>query len=142
MVHFLFFVDQSTREVDAVYCISPYGITVRRGSDWHHTTIESSSIFNRQESIVYELDWDKVPVPEGEVDFLDPEALQLYDKGGLTENTLKNYANPIYSGTGQKDYEAAVLSLYVGDLGEKLFKSYGWVPFSVGDESKNDDDVK
>lgn len=142
MIHFLFFVEPSSQEVDAVYCISPFGITVRHNSDWHYTALETSNILNRQESTIYELDWGKVPVLEEAVDEFDPEALVLFDQGGLTEDVLKNYANPIYSGTGQKDYESALLPLYVGDIRKALFDSYGWTPSSRPSDHENDEDAK
>lgn len=102
LISFLFFVEPESEKIDAVYAFSPYGMTVRRDSDWFGTTRAESGINDKTGHIVYTLDWDKVPVPDGEVDFLDPEALQLYDRGELTLETLKEYADLMYDGTSQE----------------------------------------
>jgi hypothetical protein len=98
IVSFLFYVDPETELVDGVYAFSPFGMTMRQDSKWVGVNRRDSGIDDKIFHRFYTLDWDKVPVIEEEVDFYDPEALQLFDKGGLTEEVLKNYATLQYNG--------------------------------------------
>jgi hypothetical protein len=99
LVNFLFYVDPDTETVDGLYGFSPFGMVVRRDSDWFGINRKDSGIDQKTGHRFYTLDWDKVPMPEDDVDIYDPEAVKLYDKGGLTEEVLKNYATLAYDGT-------------------------------------------
>jgi hypothetical protein len=99
LVNFLFYVDPETELVDGLYGFSPFGMVVRRDSDWFGTSRKESGIDEKTGHKFYTLDWDKVPTPEDDVEIYDPEAVKLYDKGGLTEEVLKNYATLAYDGT-------------------------------------------
>ena len=45
------------------------------------------------------MDWDKVPRLESDVEEFDPEAVKLFDQGGMTEEVLKKYATLGCDGT-------------------------------------------
>jgi len=99
LVNFLFYVDPKTGLVDAVYAFSPFGMTVRENSDWVGVNRPESGIDDRVGQRFYTMDWDKVPTLEGDEEVFDPEAVKLYDQGGMTEEVLKNYATLAYDGT-------------------------------------------
>jgi hypothetical protein len=99
LVNFLFYVDPETNLVDGLYGFSPFGMVVRRDSDWFGISRKDSDIDQKTGHRFYTLDWDKVPLPDDNVDIYDPEAVLLYDKGGLTEKVLKDYATLAYDGT-------------------------------------------
>jgi hypothetical protein len=105
IVDFLFYVNPETNIVDGVYAFSPFGMTMRQDSKWEATTREESGINEKVGHKFYVLDWKKVPAPKEDVEVYDPEALQLYDKGGLTEDVLKDYAILAYDGTGGNESE-------------------------------------
>ena len=103
IVTFLFYVDPATEFVDAVYAFSPFGMTMRINADWVGVTRTESRINDRIGHRFYVMDWDKVPIPEVDVEFFDPEAVKLFDRGGMTEEVLRKYATLAYDGTVPED---------------------------------------
>ena len=99
LVNFLFYVDPQTELVDAVYAFSPFGMSVRKNSDWVGVNRPQSGIDDRVGHRFYTMDWDKVPRIESAVEEFDPEAVKLFDQGGMTEEVLKEYATLAYDGT-------------------------------------------
>jgi hypothetical protein len=99
LVNFIFYVDPETELVDGVYSFSPFGMGVRQDSDWVSTDRKRSKIDEKIGHRFYILDWDKVEMPAEDAEDFDPEILQMYDKGGLTEDTIKEYAILAYDGT-------------------------------------------
>ena len=103
MVNFLFYVDPATELVDAVYAFSPFGMTMRIDADWVAVTRPESGINDRIGHRFYVMDWDKVPAPKADAVSFDPDALKLFDQGGMTEEVLRSYASLAYDGTVPED---------------------------------------
>jgi hypothetical protein len=104
LVSFVFFVEPASNEVDSVFAFSPFGMTIRRDSEWYGVKREDSGIDQKTDYKMYLLDWDKI----AEVDDLedsesDPEPIRLYDSGELTVGVLKEYADLVYDGTDSED---------------------------------------
>jgi hypothetical protein len=132
MVNFMFCVDSYTGEIDRVYGFSPFGITFRHQGDWGSTRWEISGLDEKANHRLYLLDWDKVEMPDVDVDKFDPEVLQSYDKGELTEATLRENATLAFDGShGDSNQEKLMKFLEpfnVKSFRDVLSEAYDWPP--------------
>lgn len=103
-----FYVDPETENIDSVICWFPLGMSVREDNDWTITDKDEVGIYDKLANHdVYQLDWSTDPLEITEdYDFNDYEtnhkAVQLYDKGELTLDVLKEHSEKIVDGS---DYE-------------------------------------
>lgn len=105
-----FYVNPENESIDSVLCYFPLGVSKRENSDWTFTSNEEAGVYGELSSHdVYQLDWDtdqKVIDDSFDFDSYDDanhEAIKLFDKGELDLETLKNYAELIYSGGSSAD---------------------------------------
>lgn len=88
------YVNPSTSKVEKITCITPFGMTERTGSDWEPVSRDESGIDDLSTYKVYRLDWDTdfIPLDSDEPD-RDHAAIELFDKGNLTESDCQKYGN-------------------------------------------------
>lgn len=100
LISTVFFVNPESNEVDSVFSFSPFGMVVRRDSNWFGVRKEDSGIDEKTEHKMYLLDWDKVALTD-DLDDPDsePEPVIMYDNDELTLEVLEEYANLVYDGT-------------------------------------------
>lgn len=96
-----FYVGPESGSIDQVVCWFPLGMSVREGSDWVISSKEEAQTEEKSSTHeVYQLDWESDPlVIDENYDSTDLEndhiALKMYDKGELTLEELKKYAEKI-----------------------------------------------
>jgi len=106
LISTVFFVDPESNEVDSVFSFSPFGMVVRRDSEWFGVKKENSGIDEKTGLKMYLLDWDKVALTD-DLDDPDsePEPVILFDSGDLNMETLEEYADLVYDGTDLEGIE-------------------------------------
>ncbi len=105
-----FYVNPETSAIDSCLCYFPLGVSKREDSDWTFTTNEEAGVYTElAKNDVYQLDWDTdQKTIDDAFDFenyddANHEAIKLFDKGELTLDTLKKYAELIHSGNSVED---------------------------------------
>jgi|SRR6056297_2418797 len=115
LVDIVFYVNPQTNEVDDAFSFTPFGMFYRFENDWEFVTPEDSGLYDELANHKgYSLDWDTDTsvAPEGS-DFYDyevmtHEALKLYDKGELTLDNLRKYADLSIDPVSEKEMDKAI----------------------------------
>lgn len=87
------YVNPTTNLVEKITFLSPFGLAERENSDWKPTTWNEVGIDELSGDKVYRLDWDTDFVPmDSDEEEREHIAIDLFDKGNLTEEDCKKYA--------------------------------------------------
>ena len=85
------YVNPSTQVVEKMTMLSPFGMTERVNSDWQVTSRERSGIDDLSADKVYRLDWGTDFIPMDSDDDREHVAIDLFDRGNLTEADCEKY---------------------------------------------------
>lgn len=92
MITVFMYVDPENGNVDKMTCFTPFGMTERVDSDWQQTTRAESGVDELTEHKIYKLDWDTdFLAMDADDDGKEHAAVDLFDKGTLTEDGCKKY---------------------------------------------------
>jgi hypothetical protein len=96
-----FYVSPESGSIDQVVCWFPLGMSIREEGDWEISSKEEAGTEEKSSTHeVYQLNWESdALVIDESYDSTDPEndhiAVKMYDKGELTLEELKKYAEKI-----------------------------------------------
>lgn len=103
-----FYFNPSNQSIEKVLCYHPLGVNFRSDKDWTGVIPENAdATTDPGDYQIYSYDWDG---PDAQVlidddfdiddyDTTTPTPLKEFDKGTLTIESLRKYANLIYDGT-------------------------------------------
>jgi hypothetical protein len=105
-----FYVDPKTESVEKVLCFHPLGANIRANSDWTGVLpADEDATTDPSNYQVYSYDWGTPGTTIDEsfdfdnYDDITPDPLKEFDKGSLTLDYLKQYADLVFDGTTAPD---------------------------------------